>query len=111
MSQVLAQGDVHDPDLGRMSITVGEVTVTPDLRIATAYVMPLGGNNHDEAIAALARNKGELRRIIGKKVGLKYAADLRFRIDETFDRMDETRRLLNLDEVRRDLDKSDDTLG
>ena len=104
LAQVLAQGDLHDPDLGRMSITVGEVTTSPDLKIATVYVMPLGGQGHEEAIEALARNRYELRRIIGKKVGLKFTPDLRFRIDETFDRMDETRRLLNLDVVRRDLE-------
>ena len=104
LSEALARGDVHDPDLGRMSITVSEVTTSPDLKIATAYVMPLGGNNHDEAIAALARNKGELRRILGRKSDLKYTPDLRFRIDETFDKMDETRALLSREDVRRDLE-------
>lgn len=104
LSEALARGDVHDPDLGRMSITVSEVTTSPDLKIATAYVMPLGGNGHDEAIAALARNRGELRRILGRKSDLKYTPDLRFRIDETFDKMDETRALLSREDVRRDLE-------
>ncbi|WP_147127134.1 30S ribosome-binding factor RbfA [Shimia ponticola] len=104
LSEALARGDVHDPDLGRMSITVSEVTTSPDLKIATAYVMPLGGNGHDEAIAALARNRGELRRILGRKSDLKYTPDLRFRIDETFDKMDETRALLAREDVRRDLE-------
>jgi len=104
LSEALARGDVHDPDLGRMSITVSEVTTSPDLKIATAYVMPLGGNGHEEAIAALARNKGELRRILGRKSDLKYTPDLRFRIDETFDKMDETRALLSREDVRRDLE-------
>ncbi|MEM9579826.1 MAG: 30S ribosome-binding factor RbfA [Pseudomonadota bacterium] len=104
LADVLARGDIHDPDLARMSITVGEVRTSPDLKIATAYVLPLGGQGQDEVVGLLARNKGELRRIIGKKVGLKYAPDLRFRIDETFDKMDETRRLLSQDHVRQDLD-------
>ncbi|MEL6607625.1 MAG: 30S ribosome-binding factor RbfA [Pseudomonadota bacterium] len=104
LSDVLARGDLHDPDLGRMSITVTEVRTSPDLKIATAYVMPLGGRGHAEAIEALARNKGELRRMIGRSSNLKYTPDLRFRIDETFDKMDETRALLNSDEVRRDLE-------
>ena len=77
---------------------------SPDLKIATAYVMPLGGEGQDDLIALLARNKHELRRIIGKKVGLKYAPDLRFRLDETFDQMDETRRLFDQDTVRRDVE-------
>lgn len=104
LSEVLARGDIHDPDLARMSITVGEVRTSPDLKIATAYVLPLGGQGQDEVVSLLARNKGELRRVIGKKLGLKYAPDLRFRVDETFDKMDETRRLLNQDHVRQDLD-------
>ena len=104
LSDVLARGDVHDPELNRMSITVGEVRASPDLKIATAYVMPLGGEGQDDLIALLARNKNELRRMIGKKVGLKYAPDLRFRLDETFDQMDETRRLFDQDTVRRDVE-------
>ncbi|MEM7295104.1 MAG: 30S ribosome-binding factor RbfA [Pseudomonadota bacterium] len=104
LAQVLAQGDVHDPALTSMSITVSEVRTSPDLKIATAYVMPLGGKGEREAIEALAENRGELRRIIGRKTGLKFTPDLRFRLDETFDQMDETRRLLNQDDVRRDLE-------
>lgn len=103
LSEVLARGDVHDPELNRLSITVGEVRTSPDLKIATAYVLPLGGEGQDEAIEYLARNKPELRRIIGKKSGLKFTPDLRFRIDETFDRLDDARRMFSQDTVRRDL--------
>ncbi len=98
------RGDVHDPDLNRMSITVSEVRVTPDLSIATAFVLPLGGKGKDEAIEALAKNKGELRRLLSKEMTTKHTPDLRFLLDETFDRMDETNRLLNQDTVRRDVD-------
>ncbi|ANP36911.1 MULTISPECIES: 30S ribosome-binding factor RbfA [Rhodobacterales] len=104
LSEVLARGDVHDPELNRMSITVGEVRISPDLKIATAYVLPLGGKGQDEVLKLLARNKGELRRMAGKKLGLKYAPDLRFQLDQTFDQMDDTRRMLNQDAVRRDID-------
>lgn len=107
LSDVLARGDVHDPDLNRMSITVGEVRTSPDLKIATAYVLPLGGQGQEEVVALLARNKGELRRIISKKLALKFAPDLRFQLDETFDRMDETREMLGREEVRRDTHKTD----
>ena len=105
LAEVLARGDIHDPDLNRMSITVGEVRTSPDLKVATAYVLPLGGKGQEDALQLLARNKGELRRIIGKKAGLKFAPELRFQIDETFDKMDETRRMLSQDAVRRDIDK------
>ncbi|MEM1374565.1 MAG: 30S ribosome-binding factor RbfA [Pseudomonadota bacterium] len=104
LSEVLARGDIHDPDLTGRSITVSEVSASPDLKIATVYVMPLGGKDHDEVIAALARNKGEMRRVIGKKSALKFTPDLRFRIDEVFDRLDETREMFSRDEVRRDLE-------
>lgn len=104
LSEVLQRGDIHDPDLNRLSITVGEVRTSPDLKVATAYVLPLGGQGQDEVVGLLARNKPELRRMIGKKLGLKYTPDLRFRLDETFDRMDETRRLFNQEDVRRDVE-------
>lgn len=104
LAQILAQGDVHDPELNRLSITVSEVRTSPDLKIATAYVMPLGGTAQDEVVGLLARNKSELRRIVGKKVGLKYSPDLRFRLDETFDRMDDTRAMFAQDSVRRDVE-------
>ncbi|MEP0963294.1 MAG: 30S ribosome-binding factor RbfA [Roseobacter sp.] len=102
LSEVLARGDVHDTDLNRLSITVGEVRASPDLKIATAYVLPLGGRGQDEVIGLLSRNKGELRRMVAKKLALKFAPDLRFRLDESFDRMDETREMLGREEVRRD---------
>ena len=104
LSEILARDEIHDAKLNRISITVSEVTTSPDLQIATVYVMPLGGNLYDETIAALARNKGQMRSIVGRRAGLKFAPDLRFRIDETFDRMDSTRLLFDREEVRRDLD-------
>ena len=110
LSQVLSRGEVHDPELNAMSITVGEVRTSPDLKIATVYVMPLGGGRREDAIAALKRNRGELRRALMRDMTLKYAPDLRFLIDETFDRMDETRALFDREDVRRDL-RGDDAEG
>jgi ribosome-binding factor A len=98
------QGIIHDPDLNRISVTVSEVTASPDLKIATAYVCPLGGKGGENLIALLAKNKSEIRRSISKNLTLKYTPDLRFRIDETFDRMDETRRLFSQENIKRDLD-------
>lgn len=108
LSDVLMRGEIHDPDLNRLSITVGEVRTSPDLRIATAYVMPLGGKNADEAIKALARNKHELRRFVGKVTNLKFTPDLRFVIDETFDQMEATRRLFSDETVQRDIRAGDE---
>ena len=103
LSEILMQGIIHDPDLNRISVTVSEVTASPDLKIATAYVCPLGGQGGEDLIALLAKNKSEIRRSISKKLTLKYTPDLRFRIDETFDRMDETRRLFSQENIKRDL--------
>jgi ribosome-binding factor A len=104
LSDVLNRAEIHDPDLNRMSITVGEVRCSPDLKVATAYVMPLMGSVPvEDAIAALSRNKAELRHRVSAELTLKYAPDLRFRPDETFDRLDETRRLFSDETVRRDI--------
>lgn len=108
LSEILQRGGVHDLDLAAMSITVGEVRVSPDLRVATAYVLPLGGKDADEAIVALNRSKGEIRYLVARSMKLKFAPELRFMIDETFDRMDATRRLLAEERVRRDVAKHDD---
>lgn len=102
LSDVLIRGDIHDPDLNRMSITVGEVRTSPDLRVATAFVLPLGGKDKEQALSLLRENRHELRRAVAKAVALKYSPELRFQIDETFDQMDETRRILEQDDVTRD---------
>jgi len=104
LSEVLNKGDIHDPDLGRMSITVGEVRCSTDLKVATAYVLPLGGDDRDAALLALRKNRAEIRRVVAKGLSLKFAPEIRFEIDETFDRLDDTRRLFSDDNVRRDLD-------
>ncbi|MDE3028908.1 MAG: ribosome-binding factor A, partial [Paracoccaceae bacterium] len=105
---VLSRGDIHDPDLNRISITVGEVSMSTDLKVATVYVLPLGGLLKDEALVALRRNKGELRHLVGKGMTLKFTPELRFEIDETFDRLDETRRLFSDATVQRDIAAPDD---
>ena len=104
LSDVLNQGDIHDPDLNRLSITVSEVRCTPDLRVATAYVLPLGGKDREQALAALRRNRSEIRRVVVRGLQLKFAPEIRFAIDETFDRLEESRRMFSDENVRRDLD-------
>lgn len=104
LSDVLNRGDIHDPELNRLSLTVGEVRASPDLKVATVYVMPLGGRGREDALALLERNRSELRRAVARELTLKYAPELRFVIDETFDKMDETRRLFEQPSVRRDIE-------
>lgn len=104
LSDVLNHGDIHDPDLNRISITVGEVRCSPDLKVATAYILPLGGDNRDEALEALKRNRSEIRRVVSRGLQLKFAPEIRFAIDETYDRLDDARRIFADDKVRRDLD-------
>jgi ribosome-binding factor A len=108
LSDTLMRGDVHEPGLMSASITVSEVRMTPDLRTAIAFVMPLGGRRVEETLAALTRAKGELRHAVTRAVNLKYAPDLSFRVDESFDRMDEVRRMMDQPEVRRDLEAGKD---
>lgn len=109
LSEVLTRGEVHEPELNALIITVGEVRSSPDLRVATAFVLPLGGRDAEAAIATLNRHRGEIRREVVRGLNLKYAPELRFVLDETFDRMDETRRLLGQDEVQRDIAPPSDT--
>lgn len=103
LADVLNRGEIHDPDLNRLSITVGEVRTSPDLRVATAFVLPLGGRDRAAALDALNRNRTGLRRAINRELALKRSPELRFEIDETYDRMDDTQRLFSLNSVRRDL--------
>jgi ribosome-binding factor A len=105
LSEILQRGEVHDPDLARMSITVGEVRMSPDLRIATAFILPLGGIGKEEALDALRRNRHEVRHLVVKGGSMKFAPELRFQLDGTFDQMDATRALLAEDHVRQDLDE------
>ncbi|CTQ48359.1 30S ribosome-binding factor RbfA [Jannaschia donghaensis] len=111
LSEILMRGEVHDEELNSLMITVNEVTVSADLKIATAWVLPLGGDRKEEAIAALKRCKGQLRHLTGKDMTLRHSPDLRFRIDETFDRMDATRALFADETVARDVAATDDGEG
>ena len=105
LADALMRGDIHDEALAHVSVTVSEVRVSSDLRYATVFVLPLGGVNTDEVIEALNRSKGELRRSVNKAVTLRFSPELKFLADKSFDQMDETNRLLGLENVRRDLDR------
>lgn len=103
LSDVLTRREVHDPELESISITVGEVRMSPDLRNATVFVSRLGGGDIDPVLEALARNRRELRHIVTKSIHLKYSPELKFLADTSFDRMDATNALLAGEQVQRDI--------
>ena len=103
LAEILNRGDVQDPVLSSHVITVPEVRMSPDLKLATAYVMPLGGRDEQPVLDALERNKKVLRTEIAHRVNLKFAPDLRFRRDETFDEMARIDALLRTEKVQRDV--------
>jgi ribosome-binding factor A len=105
LAEVLARGDIPDGVLASHVITVPEVRMSADLRLATVYVMPLGGQDQAAVVAALERNKKLLRGEIARRVSMKFAPDIRFRIDERFDEAERIDRLLRSPEVARDLNK------
>lgn len=108
IADILTQGSVHDPALGGLIITVPEVRMSPDLKLATIYVMPLGGHDTKGVLAALDRNKKFLRGEIAHRVNLKFAPDVRFRADERFDEAERIEKLLRTPEVQRDIDNKPD---
>ena len=108
VAEMLSRGEVHDPVIETHLITVPEVRMTADLKLATIYVMPLGGKDVNEVIEALNNNKRFLRGEIAHRVNLKFAPDIRFRADERFDEAERIEKLLRTPQVRRDLEKESD---
>ncbi len=108
VASLLSRGEVHDPVIEGHLITVPEVRMSPDLRLATVYVMPLAGRDAEEVVAALERNKKYMRGEVAHQVNLKFAPDLRFHIDNRFEEAERIDKLLRSPEVRRDLEKEND---
>jgi ribosome-binding factor A len=108
MAEMLSRGDIHDDTIESHMITVPEVAMTPDLRLATIYVMPLGGRDAKPVIAALEKHKKFLRGEIARRVNLKFAPDIRFRFDERFDEAERIEKILRTPQVQRDLASKDD---
>ena len=108
LAELLSRREIHDDVLSKNLITVAEVRMSPDLKLATAYVMPLGGGDAKPILAALDRNKKFIRTSLAKAVKLKFAPDVRFREDERFDEALHIDSLLNSPEVRRDIEKDDE---
>jgi len=107
LAAVFSRGDVEDEALAGAVITVPEVRMTPDLKIANAYVMPLGGERAEEIVEALNRHRKFIRGRVAPEVDLKFAPELRFFVDTTFDEFGRIDALLRTDRVQRDLDPDD----
>src|SRR5579862_5234598 len=108
LADMLSRGDIHDPVIQAHMITVPEVRMSPDLRLATIYIMPLGGRGEGDVLAAFDRHKRYVRGEIARRVNLKFAPEIRFRIDERFDEAERIEKLLRTPEVQRDLDGEKD---
>lgn len=107
-AQLLSRGEIADPVLEKHVVTVSRVKMAPDLKLATVYVMPLGGKDEADVLAALEKHKKFLRGEIAHRVNLKFAPEIRFRIDESFDNVSRIDALLNSERVRRDLAPRED---
>jgi len=108
LSDMFSRGDVHDPVIEAHMITVPEVRMSADLRLATIYIMPLGGRDEQEVLDALQRNRRYMRGEIARRVNLKFAPEIRFRIDERFDEAERIEKLLRTSAVQRDLSDEKD---
>jgi ribosome-binding factor A len=109
LAGILQRGEIHDPAFDAAVVTVAEVRMSPDLKSATAYVMPLGGKNTDAVLSAFERNKKYLRGEIARLVNLRFSPELRFRLDSSFEEGQRIDALLRSPEVKRDLSGDDDT--
>ena len=103
LADLLERGNMRDPDLREASITVTSVDVSPDLRNATAFVMPLGGQDEKRLMAAMRRAAPWFRARVGERAGLRHAPEIRFELDRTFDEADRIGTLLRRPDVARDI--------
>ena len=105
LAELLERGNMRDPDLRESSITVTSVDVSPDLRNATAFIMPLGGQDKERLLAAMKRAAPWFRARVGEKAGLRHAPEIRFLLDTTFDEADRIGALLRRPDVARDIEE------
>ena len=108
IADMLTRGEVHDPVIEGHLITVPEVRMSPDLKLATIYVMPMGGRDASEVVAAFEKHKKFLRAEIAHRINLKFAPDIRFRMDDRFAEAERIDQLLRSPEIARDLKHEDE---
>jgi len=105
LSELLARSASKDPVLDNRTITIPEVRMSPDLKLAKIYIMPLGGEGVSEVLASLERHKKHLRAEIARHINLKFAPELRFHADPRFEYVSKINSLLELPQVKRDINK------
>jgi ribosome-binding factor A len=105
LSEMLTHSEIHDDVLASHVITIPEVRMSPDLKVATAYVMPLGGKGADIVIKSLERHRGYIRSQVAQTLDLRYAPEIRFKFDDTFDEVSRIDAILHSPQVRRDVEK------
>ena len=108
LAEILVRGDIRDPDLMGVSVTITQVIPSGDMRHATAYCEPLGGKNADKIVAALNRHKAYLRGQMGHLIELKFTPELRFVEDVSFAEAERIENILKSERVQRDLAKKSD---
>ncbi|MEO8558775.1 MAG: 30S ribosome-binding factor RbfA [Rhodospirillales bacterium] len=108
LAELLERGEMRDPELRDATITVTMVDVSPDLRNALAFIVPLGGQNGDALLAAMRRAAPFFRARLAKMIDLRYAPEMRFELDRSFDHANHINQLLHTPEVARDLKHDDE---
>lgn len=108
ISDILVRGELRDPTLDGVVITIPEIRMSPDLKIAEIFVMPLGGAKQDKIVTALTDNRKRFRGLLAKRINLKYMPDVRFHLDNRFDEADKIDVLLNSPRVKQDLERPSD---
>jgi ribosome-binding factor A len=107
LAELFSRGEIHDPVIETHMITVPEVHMSADLRLATIYIVPLGGRDEQKVLDALEANKRYMRGEIARRINLKFAPEIRFRVDDRFDEAERIEKLLQTPEVQRDLGEKD----
>ena len=107
LADIFARGEIEDEALSGSVITVPEVRMTPDLKIANAYIMPLGGMHAEEIVAALNRHRKYVRGRVAPQINMKFAPEVRFYVDDTFEEATRIDSILRSDKVQRDLGDDD----
>ena len=103
LSNIFMHGETHEPLLDSGSITVSEVRISPDLKNATVFVMPLAGGNKDEVLEALSENAPRIRKLMNRHVVLRYSPKLFFKLDTSFENANRINMLLNSERVQKDV--------
>lgn len=108
LAEITTRGEIHAPELNQLIPSFNEIRMSPDLRLATVYVSSLGRKGDTQLLEILKKHQKEIRHLVARKINIRYAPDLRFRLDDTLDEVQKIEALLHSEKVRQDLEKTDD---